>query len=92
MSVYIVEDDYTGKREIYKDPHMAEKQAQVWAKANHVFNCVEKRFDQDMSNCLCVTSEGKRECAAHHYRRTVEPHSLEECTLGVVSVEQIEIY
>ena len=92
MSVWIVEDDYTGKRVLYEDEYKANAKARHIASANHQFNCVEKRLSQDMSNCLCVASGGKKECAAHHYVRTVEPHSLEDCTLGVVSVEEVEIY
>lgn len=93
MSAFIVEDSYTGEREVHRNRDSAEKKALLWAQANHDWHCVKKEVDfPEGVECLCASSNGEQECAAHHYARTVKPHSLQECKLGEVTVEEIELY
>ena len=54
----------------------------------HVTYCLEKVVP---SKCLCTISNGDEECGAHTYARTVNPHSVEECTVADVYVEEKEI-
>ena len=94
MSAWLVEDTYTGERIAFKDKYKAEGRAIHMARVNHEWHCVKKQVGDNgcLNHCLCFMSHGKEECAAHHYQRTVQPHSLEDCTLGEVTVEEIEIY
>lgn len=76
-----------------KNRDSAEKRANIWRRVNHDWHCVKKEVDiPEGVECLCVSSKGEQECVFHHYARTVRSHSLEECTLGEVTVEEIDIY
>jgi len=70
----------------------AEKYKQEKKKNLHECYCVSKKDMCPEVTCLCITSDGKKMCANHHYQKLMGDHELADCNIAsLVMIEKIEI-
>ncbi len=91
MNIFRAISEYDGEECLFDQQTDAEKWAENKKEDLHHFYCVERKLNPP-SDCLCRTSKGKRECAAHTYQRTVTTHEIDDCPMAQdVKVEEIEV-
>lgn len=91
FEAYLVDCGYSGEKVIIRDKEKAEEKARLIHETNHNWKCVQKKLDIK-GTCLCSTSNGLEECAAHHYQRNVKEHSLKDWPIDAPIVSKINIY
>ena len=91
MNIFKAVSDFDGKESFFSDEGDAEAWADNKKATLHRCYCVERKLDAP-PNCLCKTSQGTKECAAHTYQRTVVAHDVDHCPISAnVYVEEVEV-
>lgn len=93
-TVYRVENAYDtdlGYSKTFREKKNAKQYRDALKAKAHQQHCVEQKVN--VTNCLCVTSNGTRECAAHHEIRHMVPHTPNQCHASDdwIYIEKVEI-